>query len=140
MRRATWGITWDTVGTVSVTGTGSAWTNGGNVYAGYYGSGAVMVQTGGRVTAASSYLGSQSASTGTATVTGIGSRWTNTDTFAVGGNGNGTLTISAGGYVSSRKVMWTALTAESARPRLRAPARNGPMASSSTLAALAAAT
>ena len=60
-------------GTATVTGTGSKWTNSGNLYVGNRGSGTLTIEAGGQVNNPTGYLGFISSSSGTATVTGTGS-------------------------------------------------------------------
>ncbi|MCP4565836.1 MAG: autotransporter domain-containing protein [Bosea sp.] len=92
------------IGTVTVTGAGSAWTNSGLLYVGYEGTGTLAIENGGTVTSGSlTYIGRSSGSTGSVTVTGAGSTWTNNDTLAVGSSGTGTLIIEDGGTVSNAR-------------------------------------
>ncbi len=88
------------VGTVTVTGTGSKWTNSDDLYVGYSGSGTLLVSNSGAVSDESGYIGENGGATGTVTVTGKGSKWTNSEELSVGDDGNGTLLISSGGLVS----------------------------------------
>ena len=87
-------------GTVSVTGTGSTWTNSSALVVGRSGTGSLTVSDGGAVSNTVGQVGSISGSNGTVTVTGTGSSWTSSGYFAVGQYGTGTLTISDGGSVS----------------------------------------
>ena len=64
-------------GTATVDGTGSTWTNSGNLYIGNSGNGTLNITNGGKVSNSYGYLGYNSGSTGTATVDGTGSTWTN---------------------------------------------------------------
>jgi outer membrane autotransporter protein len=92
------------IGTVTVTGTGSAWTNSGLLYVGEAGTGTLAIENGGTVTSGSlTYIGSSSGGTGKVTVTGAGSTWTNNDALYVGREGTGTLIIEDGGTVSNAK-------------------------------------
>ena len=87
-------------GIVTVTGTGSKWTNSQSLYAGYYGSGTLVVSSGGAVSNEEGYIGENAGATGAATVTGKGSKWTNSEDLYVGDDGNGTLLVSNGGLVT----------------------------------------
>jgi T5SS/PEP-CTERM-associated repeat protein len=88
-------------GTATVTGTGSTWTNSGNLLVGRSGTGTLNIQAGGKVSNSVGSLGNGSGSTGTATVTGTGSIWINSRELSVGSSGGGTLNIQAGGQVSN---------------------------------------
>jgi fibronectin-binding autotransporter adhesin len=94
-------------GTVNVKGSGSTWASGSEVYAGYYGKGAINVESGGKVTVGDClYLGENSGSSGTVTVSGKdmsgnASTLTATGYLMVGYNGTGALTIGGGGHVSN---------------------------------------
>ena len=59
-------------GTVTVTGTGSTWTNSNDLYLGYSGVGVLNVESGGDVSSAQVFMGYNSGESGTATVTGTG--------------------------------------------------------------------
>ena len=90
-------------GTVSVTGAGSTWTNGGNLSVGVTGNGTLNVTSGGQVSnMLNGYIGANAGSTSTATVTGSGSMWTNSANLYVGDFGAGTLNVEGGGLVSNR--------------------------------------
>ena len=71
------GCTSGSTGTVTVDGTGSTWTNSGDLYVGYYGNGTLNITGGGAVSNTNGYIGYNSGSTGTVTVDGTGSKWTN---------------------------------------------------------------
>ena len=77
-------------------------TSGGNLGAGYKGTGTLRIADGVTVAAYFGFLGYNSGSTGAATVTGPGSKWGNDADLHVGSSGNGTLNIEAGGQVSNR--------------------------------------
>jgi len=89
------------VGTATVTGANSLWTNRGDLLVGNTGSGTLVIQDGGRVSNAIGYLSTNSGSAGTATVTGANSLWANGDNLYVGNAGGGTLVIQSGGQVSN---------------------------------------
>jgi outer membrane autotransporter protein len=88
-------------GTVTVTGTGSTWTNSGALFVGFYGNGTLTIADGGKVSNTNSSIGHHPGITGTVTVTGAGSIWTNTGPLTLGyvGTSTGTLTIANGGEV-----------------------------------------
>ena len=92
-------FTSDAVGSVVVDGAGSTWTSN-SIQIGYMGSGTLTVTSGGTVSDADGYIGSQSGALGIVTVKGAGSKWTNTDDLYIGSNGNGTLNVVGGGIVS----------------------------------------
>ena len=91
-------------GTATVSGTGSKWTNSGNLFVGYSGTGTLNIAGGGAVSNSnnpSGYIGYNSGSAGTVTVDGSGSTWTNGWCLYVGCSGSGTLNITNGGTVNS---------------------------------------
>ena len=89
--------------TVTVTGAGSVWSNGGYLIAGYYGSSnALRIADGGTVvTGSGGYIGHQAdANNNSVTVTGNNSVWNNSGDLYVGNGGSGnSLTIASGGAV-----------------------------------------
>ena len=90
------------IGTVTVTGPGSSWTNVNDVVVGGQGTGTLTIQDGGSVNSSGGSVGLAAGSTGTVTVTGPGSSWINTGTIVglnIGSFGTGTLTIANGGRV-----------------------------------------
>jgi fibronectin-binding autotransporter adhesin len=93
-------------GMVTVSGSGSTWTNSGALYIGSSGIGTLQITNGGAVTSGEGYLGYMPGSTGMVTVYGTGSTWTVTQGLSVGdqqfyGSGNsGLLRIASGGSVS----------------------------------------
>jgi outer membrane autotransporter protein len=94
----TWGS--DTLGTATVTGTGSSWTiSGGVLIVGQYGRGVLAIADSATVSSAGATLGSEEGSSGGVTVIGPGSTWTNTGDLDVGRESVGTLRIDAGGSV-----------------------------------------
>ena len=89
-----------TLGSVTVDGTGSLWTND-SLYVGYSdGNGTLSITHGGYVSSNSAYVGYNNYGTtgSSVTVDGTGSTWA-TSYLAVGNSGKGTLTISNGGQV-----------------------------------------
>jgi T5SS/PEP-CTERM-associated repeat protein len=89
------------VGTVTVSGAGSQWTNTSDLYVGYSGQGTLSILDGGKVSNTFGYVGTASGGVGTVTVSGVGSQWTNTGNLYVGDAGQGTLSITNGGLVSN---------------------------------------
>jgi fibronectin-binding autotransporter adhesin len=91
-------------GTITVTGSGSTWSNSGTIVVGNAGTGTVSIADGGVVTTAGYMLiANTSGKTGTVTVDGSGSSLT-TATLYVGHNGTGGLIISDGGNVAASSV------------------------------------
>jgi T5SS/PEP-CTERM-associated repeat protein len=90
------------VGTATVDGAGSTWTNLGNLFVGRNGQGTVNVTGGGHlVTGFNTFIGFEPGSKGTVNVVGPGSRLTST-VLRVGGNyGSSALNISGGAKVTS---------------------------------------
>jgi outer membrane autotransporter protein len=89
------------LGTVTVTGAGSNWSNAGSVVVGGLGTGTLTIQDGGTVNSGGGSVGLSAGSTGAVTVTGAGSSWTNgpSNGLNIGSFGTGTLTIANGGRV-----------------------------------------
>ena len=93
------------VGTVTVTGAGSSWSNAGNMVVGGQGTGTLIIQEGATaqdgVSSGGSSIGLLASSTGTVIVTGSGSSWINGPQAGlnIGSFGTGTLTIANGGRV-----------------------------------------
>lgn len=84
----------------TVSGAGSTWENAGDLYVGVFGTGALTVEDGGKVSNdGDAYIGY--ANTGTATVSGAGSDWTGLGDLYVGYYGSGTLTVEKGAAVSN---------------------------------------
>ncbi|MCE9543158.1 MAG: autotransporter domain-containing protein [Verrucomicrobia bacterium] len=89
---------------VLVTGTNSLWTNSGDLYVGYDGSGnSLVISNGGRVANVSGYVGFTSNAVGNSvTVDGSNSSWINSGDLYIGYAGQSNrLVISNGGYVSN---------------------------------------
>ncbi|MDX8493023.1 autotransporter outer membrane beta-barrel domain-containing protein [Mesorhizobium sp. VK22B] len=89
------------IGTGTVDGTSSAWTNLGNLAVGESGAGTLKILNGGTVSNFNGYVGYNTGSTGTVTVDGAGSTWANSGELYVGEYGTGTLNIQNGGAVSN---------------------------------------
>jgi fibronectin-binding autotransporter adhesin len=89
-----------TKGEAIVTGTGSAWFNGGRLYlGGHMGSGTLRVEEGALVTSRFGYLAPDRFSKGEATITGAGSAWDMTSDLVVGVLGTATVNIENGAAV-----------------------------------------
>jgi T5SS/PEP-CTERM-associated repeat protein len=90
------------LGTVTVTGAGSNWSNSGGIVVGGQGMGTLTIQDGGVVNSGGGgSVGLSAGSTGTVTVTGPGSGWFNGPGggLNIGSFGSGTLVIANGGTV-----------------------------------------
>ena len=89
-------------GNATVSGTGSTWTNSGNLYIGPYGDGALSVTDGGRVSDTNGYIMGYLDAPGKVTVSGTGSTWTSSDSLYVSYHGDDSmLLIIDGGSVSN---------------------------------------
>lgn len=84
-------------GTVTVGGTGSTWTNKGQLYIGQSGNGSLSITDGGSTTCNKATIGANTGSSGSVTVKGANSTWTNSGTLEIG---RGTLDITGGGTVT----------------------------------------
>jgi len=92
----------DSVGVVTVTGSGSTWTNSDALAIGFEGNGTLNVEAGGHVHSVNNTLiGDQDTSVSTATVTGAGSTLSSDAAVIVGQLGEGTLTVENGGLVTA---------------------------------------
>lgn len=96
---------------VTVTGSGSLWTNTGTLYVGEYGTGnSLTLSAGGKVTVTTAsqdtVVGDQAGSTGNSmTVTGAGSEFSNAATFYLGkSGGSNTLSVLDGGKMTTNNV------------------------------------
>lgn len=102
------------VGTVTVNGTGSTWTNTNSLSVGIYGTGTLNIINGGAVSSAGGVLGSGSTGSGAVEVTGAGSSWASSGGITVGSEGSGTLTIADSGAINSTSVTIGSLAAGAA--------------------------
>jgi T5SS/PEP-CTERM-associated repeat protein len=91
-------------GTVSVTGTNSAWHNSADLTVGNLGTGTLTISTGGAVTNVNAKLGSSAGATGNVTVNGTNANWASSGDVRIGDLGSGNLTISGGGTASAANV------------------------------------
>lgn len=93
-------------GAVTVTGTGSTWSNTVFLSIGYLGDGSLTVANGGSVTTALSVdIGLYGGSTGNLLVTGAGSSISASQYFlGEAGNATGTLTVTAGGRLNATAI------------------------------------
>jgi T5SS/PEP-CTERM-associated repeat protein/autotransporter-associated beta strand protein len=89
------------LGTVTVTGLGSNWSNAGGVAVGGLGTGTLTIQDGGTVIGGGGSVGLSAGSIGTVTVSGPGSSWLNGPSggLNIGSFGTGALMIANGGTV-----------------------------------------
>jgi len=103
------GIQTNSVGVVTVIGSGSQWNNSESLVVGSMGNGTLNVEEGGVVSDTGggsydylydSYIAKWPGSTGVATVTGPGSEWTNENSLSIGFGGSGTLNLNDGGLVT----------------------------------------
>ncbi|MCC6124101.1 MAG: autotransporter-associated beta strand repeat-containing protein [Pirellulales bacterium] len=100
------------IGTATVTGTGSKWNNSRSLFIGNLGNGTLNIEAGGQVINSGGVLGYQYGSSGTATVSGDGSQWINSGSLYVGDEGTGTLNIGIGsgsGGLASIGVLYLGL-------------------------------
>ena len=104
------------LGTVTVTGVGSNWSNAGVVVVGGLGTGSLTIQDGGTMNSGGGSVGQSAGSNGTVTVTGPGSSWINGTSggLNIGSFGTGTLTIANGGRVINITTLNTANIGEGA--------------------------
>ena len=101
------------IGSVTVSGTGSTLTSSGGLGVGNAGDGSLRLTAGGKASSLVSYLGGSAGGTGSATVTGLGSSWATTYSLHVGSVGNGTLTIADAGAVTAGATSTIAYGADS---------------------------
>ena len=87
-------------GIVTVTGTGSTWTNS-TLFCGNSGTGALNINSAATVSSTAGVIGYNTGSTGTVFVDGSGSNWTASASIAVGNSGRGTLNISNSASVTT---------------------------------------
>jgi autotransporter family porin len=95
------GYSASSIGSATVDGSGSSWTNTGEFNVGRQGDGTLIISNGGAVHNVNSYIAAFNGSIGSVTVDGSGSSWTNTSELHIGLGGEGALVISNGGAVSS---------------------------------------
>lgn len=89
------------IGKVTVDGTGSLWSIGGNSYIGEKGRGTLLINNGGSlITGAYVFIGNQAGSDGNVVVSNNGTM-TSVGLLPVGANGKGTLTVATGGRISN---------------------------------------
>lgn len=99
------GLDAGSTGTVSVSGSGSSWTNTTTINVGYEGTGVLAVSGGADVSGGATFIGTITGGTGTVTVDGAGSTFTATS-LDVGSEGSGTLTITNGGVATSTSLSY----------------------------------
>jgi fibronectin-binding autotransporter adhesin len=89
-------------GMVTVTGTGSTWTNSNELRVGNSGDGTLVISDGGSlINNAVAFTSIGSGASGAATVTGAGSTWNTPGPIHVGSTGTGALAVLNGGSLSS---------------------------------------
>ncbi len=110
------GCSTSAVGTVTVSGAGTTWTNSAGLAIGASGTGQVTIAGGGQVLTGPSggFLGVLPGATGTMTVTDPGSTWNISDQLMVGASGTGTLIVQNGGTVSVGGAARTVVVADQA--------------------------
>jgi len=97
------------IGTVKVSGAGSAWHNADTLELGQLGTAKLSIENGASVSSFTGMIGNgiisspsgNIRSNGSVTVTGNGSNWVNTDRLSIGAFGDAQLSIEAGGKVSN---------------------------------------
>ena len=98
------GVNAGSSGVMTVSGSGSRWSDATFLTVARSGIGTLEITDGGVVSTANGFIGGDTAGTGgtgTMTVSGSGSQWNGSGTLAVGFAGTGTLTISDAGTVSA---------------------------------------
>jgi T5SS/PEP-CTERM-associated repeat protein len=104
--RTTLGVKAGSVGNVKISGVGSTWTSGNELWVGGRGTGALTVQNGGSLVTsglsgfAVTSIGAKLGGRGSVTITGAGSTWTNSARLFVGAESNGELIIAGGGRLT----------------------------------------
>lgn len=88
-------------GTMTVTGTDSAWNGRDGVFVADHGTGTLAIENGGVVSDGMGILGNSAGGVGMVVVRGTGSQWNSRDFLWVGRAGSGELTVSDGGAVSA---------------------------------------
>ncbi|MEJ8852866.1 autotransporter-associated beta strand repeat-containing protein, partial [Variovorax rhizosphaerae] len=90
-------------GAVTISGSGSTWTNTADITVGTQGTamGSVTVRNGGSLISNGGAIGQLAGSDGRVTIQGYGSTWTDKVGVLVGIGGRGTLTVSDGGVVNA---------------------------------------
>jgi T5SS/PEP-CTERM-associated repeat protein/autotransporter-associated beta strand protein len=89
-------------GEVTVTGSGSMWTNATSLSVANAGTGRLLIEAGGQViTSANGLIGQLPGSTGAVDVFDAGSTWSQGGSLVVGQGGLGTLTVASGGTVTN---------------------------------------
>ena len=89
------------IGTATVSGAGSTWSNSSDLSVGLYGRGTLDITNGGTVMSRQGRIGRELNSVGTVTVRGDQAFWTNSSNLEIGGFGQAVLEITGGGYVSN---------------------------------------
>ncbi len=92
------------IGVVTVTGEGSSWRNGLELYMGFFGTGTLNVNDGGYVSSITGTLGNAAGSSGRVVVDGAGSIFESTQRLYVGVDGSGRMEVKNGGEAISREA------------------------------------
>ncbi|MEX2308097.1 MAG: hypothetical protein WD738_10920 [Pirellulales bacterium] len=96
------GLNSGSIGSVSVSGAGSSWSNPVyGLWVGVSGGGTLSITSDGDVTSGPGIVGYSPGATGAVTVSGTGSSWTSSSELRVGSAGSGTMDIELGGQVSN---------------------------------------
>ena len=96
------GIDSGSTGAITVSGSGSTWTNSGALYVGSRGNGQLTIENGAVVSNTEAFIGYDPGSIGAVTVSGTGSTWANNSSaLTVGYAGDGQLTIENGATISN---------------------------------------
>ena len=91
-------------GKITITNTGSTWTNTGDLTVGNYGNAEMNISDGASVSNTGAYIGYAVGKNGTVNITGANSTWTSSDTMYVGFEGIATINITNGANVTSNNV------------------------------------
>ncbi|KAA0685953.1 hypothetical protein DTW90_34775 [Neorhizobium sp. P12A] len=86
---------------VTVSGSGSTWSNSSQLFVGDAGTGELDILGGGLVESGIGLVGNQNGGNGAVTVSGYGSYWNNSNQIDICNEGTGTLSVENGGMVTS---------------------------------------
>ena len=120
------------VGTATVEGAGSTWTNNGpSLIVGFAGTGALTILAGGAVTNGNGFIGSAGAAVGNVTVNGFGSTWTNSGEVRVGSAALNITAVARFPAPAAMSISSMAIQANRLPRRSMGQVRLGPAATSS---------
>lgn len=91
----------NSIGVVTISGTGAQWNTSDVLYVGYVGTGTLDIFDGGSASSFQGIIGNQVGSIGATTVSGAGSQWIIADIFGMGAGGTASMDIINGGLVSN---------------------------------------